>query len=163
ICFLVLWLFPSDQYVLLPDDAHPVGPLVRMKHEKSDGNGGGIYFLDVIERHATLLEDFFPAVLEDGGGFVKKSDIQPPGVSDSENRQINLREMARSQDIAAAVALKAAGYKVVTKARGALITGIFSDGPAAGKLLPSDVVISVDGRPVRSPDDLRRLVTRHEP
>jgi PDZ domain-containing protein len=156
-------LYPSDRYVLLPDDAHPTGSIVHFKGEKADGDKGGIYYLDVKERHATLLEDFFPEVLEDGGVFVERSAIQPPGVSESENRTINLQEMARSQDVAAAVALKAAGYEVTANPNGALITAVAEDGPSIGKLKPTDVIVSVDGRRVRTPNDLRRLITRHRP
>ena len=58
--------------------------------------------------------------------------------------------MARSQQVAAAVALRRLGYKVRPKrrrARRALVPG----SPAVGKLRPNDVIVAVDGKPVRSP------------
>src|SRR5262249_7416736 len=69
ITFLVLWIAPSDHYLLLPDKAHPVAPLVTLKGEKPDRGPGGIYFVDVIERKATLLERLFPEI-RDGSTLV---------------------------------------------------------------------------------------------
>ena len=62
--------------------------------------------------------------------------------------------MTRSQQIAAAVALRAAGYRVQAKPTGALVEQVARDAPAAGKLLPTDVIVaaarqarSLAGRP----------------
>src|SRR5205823_5013090 len=35
--------------------------------------------------------------------------------------------------------------------------------PAAGKLRPTDVLIAVDGKPVRTPGELRERIGRHKP
>ena len=48
----------------------------------------------------------------------------------------------------------------VMKPSGVLIEQVASNGPAAGKLLPTDVVTAANGRPVRTPADLRRVVGR---
>ena len=60
--------------------------------------------------------------------------------------------MARSQDIAAAVALKYLGYKVQPTPIGALISQVYPDSPAArAGSSPTDVIVSADGQPVRKP------------
>jgi PDZ domain-containing protein len=160
---LVLWRYPSDTYVLLPDKAHPAAAVVQVKHAKPDRDRGGIYFLDVIERKATLLEDMFHGVAGDGASFIPKSDVQPPGVSESQNQQLELQEMARSQQIAAAVALKQLGYKVKVSAAGALIVAIGPGTPAEGKLVPGDVIVSVDGRRVVTPEQARIALRKRKP
>ena len=72
--------------------------------------------------------------------------------------------MSRSQDIAAAVALKYLGYHVVERPTGALIADVLGGSPAeqAG-LEPTDVIVAVDGHPVRTTGDLRSLISRHRP
>ena len=158
-----LWLTPSRSYLYLPDPARAVDPLITVPGEKqSQKDLGGIYFVDVIVRRATLIERLFPS-LHDGSTLVPASLVKPPGTSDRQRRQEALREMSRSQSIASAVALRALGYKIVARPRGALIAQIAVDAPAAGKLQPTDIVVAVDGRPVRTPDDLRRLIRRHRP
>ena len=66
--------------------------------------------------------------------------------------------MSRSQEVAAAVALRALGYKVAAHSTGVLIEDVARDAPAAGKLLPTDVIVSVDGRRVRTAKDLRAIL-----
>jgi len=154
---LVLWLLPSDSYIFLPDRAHPVAPLVKVPGRKPPRDGGGIYFVDVFVRKASWLERLFPGV-RDGATIVPSSVVQPPGVSEKARRTEDLREMSRSQEVAAAVALRELGYKVRAHAIGVLVEDVARDAPAAGKLEPTDVIVSVDGRHVRTPAELRRIL-----
>jgi Lon-like protease len=47
---------------------------------------------------------------------------------------------------------------VPTTYTGALVDATFSGLPAAGKIQPTDIIVSVDGQPVRKLADLRRLI-----
>jgi PDZ domain-containing protein len=170
VTFAVLWIFPSDEYLLEPDRAHEVASHVFVPHAKPDRNGGGIYFVDVTFRRAKLFESFFPWVhsglfprVVSGITLVPASDVNPPGASDKARREQDLRDMRRSQSIGAAVALRAAGYKVVAKATGVLVSFVDPSGPAAGALQPTDIIVAVDGRPVRTPSQLRRAMKPHRP
>jgi PDZ domain-containing protein len=156
-----LWLVPSNTYIFLPDRAHPVDPLVRV-HGGRAPHGGGIYFVDIFVRKASLIERMWPGIHE-GAELVPKSALLAPGVSDRQREAADQLAMTRSQQIAAAVALRAAGYRVRTKPTGALIEQVASDAPAAGKLLPTDVVVRAAHQVVRSPADLRRIVGRRRP
>jgi PDZ domain-containing protein len=53
------------------------------------------------------------------------------------------------------VALRAAGLTVTTRDTGALIVDIVPGEPAVGRLEPTDVIVAVDGKPVRTPADLK--------
>jgi PDZ domain-containing protein len=163
IALFVLWVLPSDQYLLIPDSPHPAAEAVRVKNEKPDRNGGGIYFLDVKERPARELEVAFPSLAPDGSSFVPGAEVHPPGADESQARQFDLQEMATSQQIAAAVALKELGYNVKVSANGALILATGPGTPADGKLVPGDVIVSVDGHRVRTTDQARALLRRHRP
>jgi len=157
----VLWLWPSSDYLLLPDKAQPVAPLVRVRGAKPDTNGGGIYFVAVVERRARLFEQLFPSI-HDGATVVPASEING-NLNERQRRTVDLSAMARSQDIAAAVALEELHYKVRIVGQGALIVQILENAPAAESLLPGDVVTAVDGTAVRRIADLRRLIGRHRP
>ena len=159
----VLALVPaSETYIFLPDEAHAVEPLVAVEGERPSRDGGGIYFVDVIVRRATLIERFFPGIRE-GSELVPEESLNPTGLSDDERRASSLRQMTRSQSVAAAVALREFGYKVDAEPAGALVVEVIRDTPAAGRLEPADVIVGVDGRRVRTPDDLRRLLDRRGP
>jgi Lon-like protease len=157
---LVLFLVPSNEYIFLPDRAHPVDPLVTVKGRTSKPSG--IYFVDIFVRKASLLERLWPGIHE-GAQLIPNSALLGPGVTNTQRVQADEREMTRSQQIAAAVALRAAGYRVRSTPTGATIEQVAGDAPAAGKLFPTDVVVSAQGSKVRSPADLRRAVEDLKP
>jgi PDZ domain-containing protein len=141
---LILHLLPSDDYLLLPDKAHPVAPLVRVQGGRDRQGSGGIYFVDVFERRANLLESLFPFI-HSGATLIPAKLIVPPGVSDRAQRQADLREMTISQKVAAAVALRKLGYKVVARPAGVIVDAVALGSHAVGKLQPTDVIVSVNG------------------
>jgi PDZ domain-containing protein len=149
---VALYVYPSNEYIFLPDRAHPVAPLVTVQGGH-DPSRGGIYFVDVVVRKATLLEKLFGG-LHHGADLYPASAVNPPGVGDAQRRNIDLQDMRRSQQVAAAVALRAAGKKVVLRSTGALVDEVVPDTPAAGKLEPDDVIVGIDGKPIRSPHDI---------
>jgi len=159
---LLLWLIPSNEYIFLPDRARAVAPIVDVAGGRDPKDGGGIYFVDIFVRKATLLERLWPS-LHEGAELVPASALIPPGTSDADRRKADRRAMSRSQEVAAAVALKAAGYKVIARPTGALVEQIDPHAPAAKKLEGGDVIVAVDGTRVRSLSDLRRAVGKHKP
>jgi Lon-like protease len=159
VVLLSLWLVPSNTYIFLPDKARPVDPLISVQ---GGHKTGGIYFVDIFVRKATWIERLWPSIHE-GAELVPKDSVLPKGVSEQQRQQADKREMTRSQSIAAAVALRSAGYKVVAKPTGVLIEQVAGDVPAAGKLLPTDVVVQTNGKTVRTPPDLRREIGRLHP
>jgi Lon-like protease len=162
---LALWLAPSGQYLLLPDEAQPVDPLVAVEGEGADGNqadgtqaapgGGGIFMVDILVRKANLLERLFPRINE-GADLIAEERINPQGVSEQQRRQSNHLDMTRSQQIAAAVALQHLGYDVNVQSSGAEVSLVLPGSPAAqAGLRPGDVILEAEGQPVKSPDELR--------
>lgn len=158
----ILVLTPSGKYLVLPDKAQAVAPFVSVQGERDDHDGGGIYYVAVEIKRASILERLLPW-LHDGATLVPVEDVRAPGESESEHRQEELRAMAQSQDIAAAVALKSLGYRVDLHSPGTVIVSVATDGPSAGKLQPQDIVTRVDGLPTPSVSDLRRLIGKHRP
>jgi PDZ domain-containing protein len=157
-----LWFTPSQYYVVEPDPAHPVAPIVSIEGEKPPTDGGGIYYVDVVVRRLSKFERKFEGIPGDAS-LLSADQLNPPGTSESARIAQDLREMSRSQQIAAAVALRALGRKVTARPTGALIDGVARDAPAAGQLQRTEVIVAVDGHAVRTPSDLRRLIGRHRP
>jgi PDZ domain-containing protein len=157
VVILALWILPSDSYIFLPDRAHPVAPLVKIAGRKPPHDPGEIYFVDVFVRKATWLERLFPS-LREGATVVPASAVVPPGTSEKARLREDRQAMTRSQDVAAAVALRAAGYRVRARPTGVLVDQVVGGAPAAGKLEPADVILKVDGRQILTPSDLRRAI-----
>lgn len=151
----VLWLSPSGDYILLPDPAHPVAPLVRVQGGHDPRGPGEIFFVDVFERRASELESLFPWIHE-GATLVPAQLLVPPGVSDKQAHQADLRAMQISQKVAAAVALRKLGYRVVAKPDGVIVDAIEQQSNALGVLHPADVITAVNGVPTPTIAALRK-------
>jgi PDZ domain-containing protein len=153
---LGLWLTPSDQYLLLPDKATAVAPLIELPDEQAaeEGDDGGIYMVDILVRRANLLERLFPGV-NDGASLIPAAALNPHGVSEGQRRQTSNLDMTRSQQIAAAVALQELGYEVDATPSGAEIDTVIPGTPAAGSLRPGDVIVEANGTAIETPEDLR--------
>jgi PDZ domain-containing protein len=152
-----VWVIPTDSYIFLPNRAHAVAPLIEVEGGNDPKDGGGIYYVDVLVRKATVLERLWPG-LEEGATIVPADEVRPPGVSERERRREELAEMRMSQRVAAAVALRELGYDVDAKPIGARIELVDPEAPAAGKLRSGDVVIAAGGNPVTAPSELRRAI-----
>jgi PDZ domain-containing protein len=158
----LLYIIPSNEYIFLPDKARPLAPYVTVKGEKPDRDRGGIYYVAVEVKKASLLEKLFPGIRE-GSTLVPAAAVVSPGQSDRQHQQQELHAMAESQDIGAAVALKELGYKVPVKSPGTVIAAVNPKGPSADKLRANDTIAAVDGRPTPSLPALRRQITKHPP
>jgi PDZ domain-containing protein len=159
---VMLWVLPSHDIILLPDPAHPVAPLISVAGETTPHGGGGIYFVDVQERKASILEKLFGG-LHNGASLVPASQIITPGVTSAQQASIDAAEMKTSQNVAAAVALRTLGRKVSAVESGALIYGIEPGFPAAGQLEPTDVIVAIDGERVRNPADVSKVMKGKPP
>jgi Lon-like protease len=156
---LVLWLAPASGYdIRLVDPAHPVDPLVKVPGEKPSHNPGPIYFVDVREREARLLERLVPFTRAAGSSIVPA-----PPVSSTVEQEIGQQDMTESQQVAAVVALDHLGYKVRARSGGVTVVLVEKGAPAADVLRTGDVIVSADGRKVTSVLGLRAILAKHRP
>jgi len=159
-----LLLAPADEYLFLPNEAHPVAPLVEVEGGEEAANApGAIFYVDVVVRRASLMERLLPPLRGDGASLVPAHAVNPTGLTEDARRRTTRREMTRSQSVAAAVALRELGYEIRADPAGAFVTAVLPDAPADGKLQPTDVVVSAAGERVRTPGDLRRALGDVEP
>ena len=156
-----LLILPSNDYIFLPDRAHPVAPLVTVPGGH-DPKVGGIYYVDILLRKAKLWEKLLGGFHE-GADLYPASAVLPPGGNEAERQRIDTQDMQNSQQVAAAVALRAAGKPVTTTPIGAKVDEVFAHTPAVGKLLQDDVITTIDGRPIRSRADVFTAMAKHRP
>lgn len=159
---LTLWWLPANDFIFTPNAAKSLEGRVVVEdaHPAEDGN---VYYVDVFVRRLRLLEELLPFTRPDGSTTVPAERLVPPGTSEQERDRQNFVDMERSEQIASAVALRALGYDVVATPRGALVISVASNVPAARELDPGDVIVAVDGVPVKTPDRLREEVGKRDP
>ena len=159
---LLLWWLPADDFLFVPDRAKPLADKVEVEGGRTNAKGD-VYYVDLFVRRIRKLEQLLPFTRPDGSTFVSEDRLTPAGTSDAERDRQNAEDMKRSEQIAAVVALRALGYQVTATPRGVLVTAVYSDVPAGKVLDPNDVIVGVDGVPVRTPVELRREIARIDP
>jgi Lon-like protease len=158
IAAIILWLVPANGYQLeIVDPAHPVAPLVHVELKQPAGPGT-IYFVDVRERKAQLIERLLSWARPDGSSLVRS-----PSFGSASDRLQSQLEMTGSQQAAPYVALKLAGFKVGLRGEGVTVIQVEKAAPAARLLKTGDVIVAVDGQHVKLSTDLRALLSRKHP
>ncbi len=158
-----MWLFPSRDFLYVPNEARPVADRVEVPGEKPDSGTGGIYYVDVTIRRASWAERLLPFLRPDGASLVPERSVVPDGSSFEDRRKEGLAEMARSEEVAAAVALRQAGYDVKATPRGAVVEAVATDVPAAAALDAGDVIVAARGTTVATPLQLRAALSKAKP
>ncbi len=158
---LILFSIPSGKYVLLPDVAHPVAPLVRVQGAHP-AKAGALYFVDVVERRASELEALFPW-LHPHGTLEPAGAVVPPCSTAAQAEEAQLQAMAFSQRVAAAVALRHLGYHVVVQPNGVVVSQLVAGTNAPCNLQPMDVIVAVDGTPTATVAALRKVLAGVKP
>jgi len=158
---LILLRIPSGQYLLLPDVAHPVAPLVKVQNARP-ANDGALYFVDVREQQASEFDRLFPwihshASLEPAGAIV------PPCSTEAQANAAQFEAMRVSQQIAAAVALRRLGYHVDVRPDGVVVSQLFEGTNAPCKLQPMDVIVSLNGKQTPSVASLHSALAKVKP
>jgi Lon-like protease len=160
---LILWTLPSPDYLILPNNAQPLAGRIRVEGGREPSGAGGIYFLDVTERKARWLEHLLAFTRPDGATLESGDEVVPKGASFENEVKQNLAEMQRSQQVAAAVALRQAGFDVHARLTGVLVESVLLGVPAAKVLREGDVIVSVKGKQTPSVATLRSILRSVRP
>lgn len=139
-------------YVLSPGSSRPTEDLISVSGAPTFDDAGRVDFLTVASRQVTPLE--MVASWINPSQEIRSEKEMLGRLTPSENRTLDLRMMANSKDAAQYQALKRLGYDIGEHGAGAVIATVVADGPAHGLLVPGDVVVAVDGRPISFSDEL---------
>jgi PDZ domain-containing protein len=143
---LVCAFAPTPYSLILPGRALDLGDVVSLSGLAPQTH---LYLTDV--RFATrvtpleLLSAFTPGVR-----VVRTDDVLPPSMTTAQYEDTEREAMSESQTIAAAVAERAAGYRVPEPKSRVLLLSFSPQSDAARVLRQLDVIISINGKPVAS-------------
>ena len=86
--------------------------------------------------------------------------VYPPGTTAEEEAAQDSAQMVNSQDTAIAAALTELGYDLSTYAE---VTGVSASGPSGGELKPRDRFVLIDGKRIKSVEELFEVMQGVEP
>ena len=157
----VLWRIDVAYFALSPGPVSDVGDHVVVEGGTEE-EAGELIFLTVSLKEVTALEAI-AAWLDPEVDLTPTESIRPAGVTPEELRRQNLGQMELSQQTAIAVALERAGYEVILKGNGALVSAVVDGGAATGKLEANDVIVAVNGAPIEFSDDAVAAISGFRP
>ena len=150
---------PLPWVVMAPGPALSVPSRVELGGHSEDAVTGDLLLTTVQLREATPL-DVVAGWLDDDRTILPREQVIPPGVDDHEYDTTQRALFAETAQLAAAVGLQAAGLQAEVTGGGAVVAGAIDGGPADGRLSAGDLIVGVNGRPVRTAADLTAITAR---
>ena len=161
VLFLLAVLMPVPYVVLVPGPTYntlgrdPYGKeaviVLTGKSARSTSGHLNMTTVQIRDEHVTAAAALL-AWLRSDEMVLPKSALTPPGTSDEQQQKQDAADFAGSQDNATAAALCELGYP---KAFG--VVSVLPDGPSHGVLRTGDELVSVDGRPATSENQIKAI------
>ena len=149
----------SPYVMFAPGSAVSSEPLISLPEGQSYDTRGDVLFTTVSVIRPTYLEAIKGWLQGNVDVFPRRQFFGDQ--SDDERKAENVQSMDISKLVAAKVAFEHLGYKV--ESDGVTVVPAGPDAPSAGILEAGDVVVAIDGEPVRSPEELSESVKAHSP
>lgn len=138
-------------------------PVLQISGHKTYPTSGNLNMTTVrvtgADYNMNLVEAVYGWLAHDGV-VVPHDTLYPDGKTEQESTQENAEEFSQSQESAKVAALTELGIPVASRV---VVSTVVKGSPAQGKLHAGDVIKQVDGTPVKQPEDVAKLVTRHDP
>lgn len=134
-----------------PGDATALDDLVSVAGG-DDQVHGELRLLSIYVAQPSML-GVVRGAIDDTIELLPRQDVFPDAIRRVDYQELQREDFRTSFRIAAAIGLQAAGLEVTidTVAR---VAAVVPDGPAAGLLLPGDLIVAFDGEPIASGEEL---------
>nr|WSZ98375.1 PDZ domain-containing protein [Streptomyces sp. NBC_00857] len=138
-------------------------PVLRISGRKTYATSGNLNMTTVRVTGADYNMNIVEAVygwLAHDNIVVPHDTLYPDGKTEEQSTQENAEEFSQSQESAKVAALEELRIPVSSRT---IVSSVLKDSPAEGTLHAGDVIKAVDGSPVKAPEDVAKLVTKHKP
>jgi PDZ domain-containing secreted protein/Zn-dependent protease/CBS domain-containing protein len=142
--------------ILAPGTAFDVTGDVRIKGTPIDEVNGQFLLTSVAVQQPKLF--WLLGAMAEGKDVLPLEAVVPRNVDPEEYFEQQEKLFRESQMVAAAAAATLAGFDVKITGGGAVVTGVRDGGPAAKTLKADDVITAVDGKRVRTVEDVIRAI-----
>jgi Lon-like protease len=164
ILVLAVLLVPLPVYLETPGTPVSLQDAVSIEDEAA-ADLAGDFLLTTVRLSPGTPARVVQGLVDAHAVLVRSALVIPPGEEEREYFDRQRQVFRAASDVAAAVALSAAGYDVDPSdisGSGVLVGRVLPGTPADGVLQPGDVITAVDGTPVRIADDLRPRIAESD-
>ncbi len=157
IAIAVLWPIEIDYYTHSPGPVYDSSDYVTVIGG-DPSNEGELFWLTIVQKQANVFE-YIGARLDPTVAVVPRENIRSSDTSPEDLRRANLASMEEAKNNARFVALTYLGYEVTYEGAGALVIDTVEGSGAHGVLLPDDVIVDIDGKPISLRNDVIEVLT----
>ena len=147
--------------MVAPGSARQVNDLLSVKGTKVYPPDGKLYYATVSVRNDVNPYEVVRAWIDPDIDLLSSKEVRGT-ISPERFRRLNVEAMANSKQAAEVVALRRLGIEAAT-GKGALVSEVARDYPAASVLRANDVIVAIDGKPVNLADDAIAIIRTHRP
>lgn len=119
---------------------------------------GELLMLTILQQDVNVFEAFIAGV-DPTIDLIRKQAVRREGESDQEYRNRMLEQMSDSSSKAVIVALEYLGYEMLK----VVVNNVSENVPAVEKIEPDDVIRSVNGREIKSVEDIVQILEGYVP
>lgn len=142
---------------------HDGEPVLQISGRRTYATSGHLNMTTVRVTSADYRMNLVEAVygwLAHDAKVVPHDTLYPDGKTEEQSTQENAEEFSQSQESAKVAALKELKVPVTSWV---IVSTVVKGSPAEGRLHAGDVIKAVDGKAVKQPGDVAKLVTAHKP
>lgn len=149
------WVTPLPYVELVPGTPSAIPPLIEVDGAEVTDIDGETTLLTIFIRNVTPVH-WVGAQLDATRELRPIGEMVPAGGLSEDFFAAQRQNFARQFQVSAAVGAEAAGIEV-SLTTSVLVADVLPDAPAAGLLLPGDQILTFDGAPIRSGQELQAL------
>ncbi len=147
-------LVPTNNGLEAPGIAVPVEPMVEVPPQHRYPSTGAFFLTTVIPQTPITAGEWVVGQLSPAVKIVPPEQIVPPGTTAQALAQQEYQMLDESETTAIVEGLRLAGYDATIEGKGARVVSILPDSPAKGVLQAGDVIVGLNGQPIRTTSDL---------
>lgn len=153
----LLSTFKMPYYIYKPGRADALDSMVEIVGGYE--SEGDMHLVTVSGMQATPVQ-YAWAKLYPHHDVVPLDQVRPEGISDEDYRHAQLQLMESSQQAAMVVAYEAAGANITIDYEGIFVVSVIENMPADGHLEIGDLILSVDGKEMKTSEEMVEYVTK---
>ena len=163
---IIIAILIGLSFIKFPYTVYFPGPATTLKYKVEVGytisEERGMFIITSVSTMPAYFPLLIYALLNPKVGLRANKELHP-GLTDKEYKEMLKYLMKESKEIAKIVAMKELGFKVKVENKGLYIIGVRRDMHSFGILHVGDILISIDGKPVKRSDDITRILDNKLP
>jgi PDZ domain-containing protein len=156
-------LMPVNEGIQAPGSAISTEEMVHVPDDVRHEVSGSLLLTTIILQTPIVAFEWAAARMSPVIELVPPERVVPAGTTPQSVARRNYNALVTSEETAAVVAVRLAGYEVTASSDGAFVNSVSPDSPSSGIIQPGDVITAFNGQPVTGAQEVIDLTRAADP